>query len=100
MVDELGSGTGHATIVTAPTSPPMPNRIVTHTDRPKRAPREDYAAARTGPVIVAVTSKRDRILSRIRPLGSDCALWVGTLGGSLAQNAGKHRDNGVIKYFG
>jgi hypothetical protein len=35
----------------------------------------------------------------MQPLSSDGAFWVGTLGGGLAQNAGNHRDKGVIKYF-
>jgi hypothetical protein len=40
----------------------MPTRIVTHAFRPKRAPRKKAkAAAITGPAIVTVTNKRDRI---------------------------------------
>jgi hypothetical protein len=39
----------------------MPSRIVAHAYRPKRAPRKQAKAyAINGPVIVTVTSKRDR----------------------------------------
>ena len=40
----------------------MPSRIVTYAHRPKRPPRKKAkAAAITGPAIVTVTSKQDRI---------------------------------------
>jgi hypothetical protein len=40
-------------------------RIVTYVHRPKRAPpKKAQAAAITGPAIVTVTGKRDRVLRR------------------------------------
>ena len=49
-----------------------PRSIVTYAHRPKRPPRKKAkAAAITGPAIVTVTSKRDRIIRRREEAAAD-----------------------------